>query len=416
MKENSVMLIIPRNEEDIYSPSKIIENLKLSKDLELIDINKGSEEKCSITVSVKIGENDIDFQFYPTELTIPEFINTNHFFTDIDREAINKSEVALVMDMEYKGDIIENYHNQLKIVNVLVADKLAVLDVPSEKILSGKWVKIAAESMTAPSPKYIYTVQAISDSEESDEVWLHTHGLGRCGFSELEILDSTKKMCSAHYNVIDILAKRLIENNSQPEFGEPIFLARFSDEIGIVATIIPWQEALQYYPNIEYGTQEDRQDPVHSENNGCIMIYSSEDDYKNKRYSKISHYDGVIENNPIYMLSKRETDRMSNLAKERFEYVRELSQKSGDWKILVKIGMEVDEQYRGENSECEREHLWFELDKVTGNIMTAELINEPYYISSLKKGDVVESEIDDITDWCIITKERRYTPDDVYMM
>ena len=82
---------------------------------------------------------------------------------------------------------------------------------------------------------------------------------------------------------------------------------------------------------------------------------------------------------------------------------------------IVKIGVTVDEEYR-KDGEPGREHMWFEVKKINEDSIEAELTNDPYYVSSIKKGDVATYPIDMITDWILFTKDYRITPDDVYLL
>ena len=118
----------------------------------------------------------------------------------------------------------------------MLPDALAVIDDSSEKILSGRWVALAAESEVPPAPRYLYTAQAVSGEE--DCVWLHTHGLNRCGRPELEVLASTKDNYQEHYNVLETLANRILEDEEVPEFGSPYFLAS-SQSISVTTRGIP---------------------------------------------------------------------------------------------------------------------------------------------------------------------------------
>ena len=124
--------------------------------------------------------------------------------------------------MMFGEDALDSYHLQLKLIHAVLPDAVAVLDDSSEKILSGHWVALAAVSSVPPAPRYIYTAQAVSGEEEI--VWLHTHGLNRCGISELEVLNSTKDTYNSHYNVLETMANRLLELEEPLEPEEPCLL------------------------------------------------------------------------------------------------------------------------------------------------------------------------------------------------
>src|SRR5690606_21384034 len=92
--------------------------------------------------------------------------------------------------------------------------------------------------------------------------------------------------------------------------------------------------------------------------------------------------------------------------KEKYNFTE--NDEENAWTFLVKLGIEVDE---GEG----REHLWFEvthideLDNITGI-----LLNQPYWIESLKQNDVKTYSLDFLTDWVIYGSETNYTPDTIY--
>ncbi|MBQ5513233.1 MAG: DUF4026 domain-containing protein, partial [Bacteroidales bacterium] len=63
-------------------------------------------------------------------------------------------------------------------------------------------------SKVAPSPDYMFTIHAVNDSEEgTDSVWLHTHGLTRCGTIELEILGADLDNWQELGNALNQIAK-----------------------------------------------------------------------------------------------------------------------------------------------------------------------------------------------------------------
>ena len=120
----------------------------------------------------------------PVEFQLPELYRCQHLFPDVDAEAIE-----LGPDRPFRRDGVRR-GSPCFLPSAAEADLfsgppelLAVIDDSSEKILSGRWVTLAARSQVAPAPRYLYTAQAVSGDE--DCVWLHTHGLNRCGCPEL---------------------------------------------------------------------------------------------------------------------------------------------------------------------------------------------------------------------------------------
>lgn len=80
------------------------------------------------------------------------------------------------------------------------------------KILSGRWVKLVSESAIPPSPKYLYSIHAINNAKQDNDIWLHTHGLNRCGSVELEIIGAAKESYNLVGNIIETVATSVIYN------------------------------------------------------------------------------------------------------------------------------------------------------------------------------------------------------------
>lgn len=406
-KEKSYMLAIPKNQEDISDIESILKRLHTTKDFKLLNtqMNDGV-----LGIKVKYKNEEYDINIYPENYEVPDLFKTQHLFSDIDIELIEKSNLGICVEMMFSDDYLDSYHLQLKVINSLLSEIVGIFDYSSEKILSGKWAKLTSESNVPPAPRYIYTTQAVIDDDNT--VWLHTHGLNRCGITELEILNSNKEMYNTHYSIIETLANRLIEMEDMLEEKEPFYIARLSEEVYLVVTLVSWQEAVNNYDYDFLGGQRDREEG-HNENTSVIYVYRSQDDCDNENYEHLSIYDELLEGNPIYMITTSETNRMKALATERINYLK-ASSKNNQNNILVKIGLTIDEEYQTDTNT--KEHIWFELKSFDNDKITGELTQEPYYVSNLHTGDIKDFSLEDMTDWLIFTPEKRITPDEVYLL
>ena len=405
-KELSFMVAIPKNEEDIADFEHLAEQLKSSSVLTL----KDSKINDMLWLKIGSGEYEYGVRIDTMEVEIPEMFRIQHFFRDIDIEAIQQQKKGLVVEMLFDEHILDSYHTQLKLIHELLPDCLAVLDGSSEKVLSGKWVALAAKSNVPPSPRYIFTVQAVSG--DSEEVWLHSHGMNRCGLPELEILNSTKDTYNDHYNIIETMAKRMLEKGEPPQEKEPMYLAMVTNEIPLMATVVHWKEALKKYPSGVLCGAGDRKEG-HNQNTDVIFCYPTPESMEKKQYYEVSVFDEYLNENPIYMLTNQETDRMRRLAAERLNYMLKMFGRE-KITILVKVGLEVDEEFKEDGNSFE--HIWFELKEKHQDTFTAELTQEPYYVKDLHEGAVMTFPYGQITDWIIFTPEGRVTPDDVYLL
>ena len=406
-KPKSYMLAVPSRPRDIEEPQLFLDRLHATGAFQLIS-ERMEEETLYLDISYE-GEA-YTAEIYPTDFTVPELYRCQHLFPDVDAEAVQAAEFGLAVVMEFGTNPLSSYHLQLKLIHTLLPDVRAVMDDSSEKILSGRWVILAAQSAVPPAPRYLFTAQAVSGEE--DCVWLHTHGLNRCGRPELEVLNSDKKTYQTHYNTLETLAYRLLEDDDTPEYGKPFFLAYVAQNIPLVITLVDWEEAVSCYPADMLGGKNDREDG-HNENTCAVFVYPTPESAEEGQYSSLDIYDEMLQDNPIYMISTSETKRMKALAAERMEFLfRAFSDKNNH--LLVKLGLLVDEPYRTDSND--REHIWFEVTDLKDGHLTAKLTQEPYYIANLHEGHVGTYEPGEITDWLIFTPEGRLSPDDVYLL
>lgn len=407
MKEKSYMLAVPEKEQDLMDLEGMLSRLAQAEGIRVLSENMDSD---IMKLDLIVEEDQCQVEIYPTGFELPEMYRIQHFFPDVDIESLQRAETGLAVEMIYGEDPLSAYHAQLRIIHALLPDKLAIFDDSSEKILSGQWAALAASSKIPPAPRYIYTVQAVSG--EDDIVWLHTHGLNRCGLPELEILDSSKDVYQSHYSVIETMANRMLEFEEPLEPMEPLFLAHMTKEISLISTLVPWNQAVEHYDEHMLGGKTDRMES-HNGNTSAIFVYPTYEDFQEGQYAPLSIYDEYLQDNPLYMVTTKETERMKALAAERIEYMKQ-TLGCEDNHILVKLGLEVDDEHKTEDNF--REHIWFELLDIKENVLTAKLTQEPYYIASLHEGYTGDYGLDEITDWMIYTPERRITPDDVYLM
>ena len=219
--------------------------------------------------------------------------------------------------MMFGEDALDSYHLQLKLIHAVLPDAVAVLDDSSEKILSGHWFAFGRCFVVPPALRYIYTAQAVSGEEEI--VWLHTHGLNRCGISELKVLNSTKDTYNSHYNVLKQWQTGFWSWKNRWSRRSPLYLARLTDRAALVTTLVPWKEAVELYDDDMLGGKGDRAEG-HNGNTSVIFTYPSKADYEEGNYSPLSHYDEILGNNPIYWISAGDGTDEGAGSRTRFLY------------------------------------------------------------------------------------------------
>ena len=404
-EEKSYMLVIPDDSKEDFMTG-IFERVSKVEGIEVKETQPWTFNE-SGKIKFAYENEEYEVQFYPSEFSVPASYITNVYsLSEDEKEKIMNAHMALTIVMEFHKDFKQSYHLQLKLAVAMIPNLLGIMDESAEKFMSAAWAIMAANSKVTPGPNNLYTVQAVSG--ENGEVWLHTHGLCRCGLTELEILESDRENYNNHYHLISTYASYLIDKKG--DFNPQVdsaYIGVLSNRQPIVVTCVPWTKGLQEYKKLTLGGVNDRKD-AHNSKTSLLFIYKSESDEKQHLLSKVSEYNDLWGENPIFFISDEETARMKELAIERFNFVKEQFTKEAN-KIIIKIGIPVDE---GDNLE----HIWFELIELNGERFKAKLTQEPYNVRNMHEGDEAWYCVDDITDWIIYTPDFTVTPSSAYML
>lgn len=401
-EKESYMIVIPEVitkelVDGIMERVTNIEGVKIKKKHELTDKKPGK-------IKLSYENEEYEVGYYPAPFSLPEmYINKNYYFSEKELEKLRNAKAGLTIFMKFNKDAKKSYHLQLKLALAMIPNMIGIMDESAEKMLPASWAKMAANSKVTPGPNDLFTVQMVS--EENGEIWLHTHGLCRCGITELEILQSDKENCNEHYNIISTLASYLIDKNK--EYHNSAYIGILSNRQPIVVTYTSWTKGLKEYENLNLGSIRDRQDG-HNSKTSIIFIYKSEEDEKQGKFTKVSEFNGLWGDNPIFFISNEETARMKELAMERFGLVKEEANKKEN-KIIIKIGLPVD-------NDDNAEHIWFELIEFEGDKFKAKLLQEPYNVKDIHEGDERWYTVKDVTDWTIYTPDFAVNPGSAYLL
>jgi len=402
-EEKSYMLAIPKNEdEDILRDS--LDRISAIEGVEVKD-NYYNVEENVFYVKLTYEKEEYEIGYYHGGVSIPEYyLNKNFLFREEEKEALLSAKKSITIFMAFNKNPKKSYHLQLKLACAIVPDLIGVMDESAEKMLPAKWVKLTADSHVLPNPESLFTVQAVTGE---DKVWLHTHGLNRCGITELEILESDVQNYRNHYNLISTYAKYLIDKEDFNPRENSAYIGCLIDYTPVVVTCKSWTEGILEYKKLDLGGIKDREEG-HNSNTSIIFLYQSEEDENNNVLSKVSVYDKLWGENPIFFMSNEETARMKELAMERFDYAKKAFENKENT-ILIKIGLPLEE-------EGKFEHIWFELLEIKGKKFKAKLTQEPYNVEDIHEGYEAWYTIENVTDWIIYTKEFAVNPDNIYLL
>lgn len=327
---------------------------------------------------------------------IKEIIGTitkNQYFSLKDRNILDQANKGIEVAMKYNGDILDAYHLHLKVLTTILPELNGVLDISSLKILNKSWVKMASEAIIPPDPVYLVNFHGVIHENES--VWLHSHGLRRCGYREIEISDLTKEYINEGGQILEYLAKNMLTSKS--------FETLWEKEVFWLLNNFP----LTF---IEATAKIEERD----ENHGDffeLALYETEENYQKGVISPIELLTPIIKENPLFYLTESETKRMSILAREREKYLLNVLGCEGYYP-LIKFGIATDEPE--ENGELE--HLWFEVISYNEKKYEVKLKNQPYFIKGLNEGDTLMLDKKQMTDWLIYFEDMYVTPDTSYIL
>ncbi len=409
-KDLSYMMVIPYSVEEIRDVKHVVERLYACSDIRLIEDHFDE----GVKMTVEIREKIYHITFYPRQVEIPDMVREQNRLLPEEVEIVRSASAGLMVEMEFGDNIFASYHAQLMILNALVEKPAAVLDFSAELLLSGKWLSLAATSAVPPAPHYLFCGQGILN-EEGRKVWLHTHGLNRCGLPELEILNADEDTWSPYGNLLDMVASRMISEEQALIEEAPFYIARLSNGQPLMITLIPWQKALEKEGELSIGGSKDRNEG-HDGYSDALYFYKTPSDHQNGNFSHLSEVAELLDDNPMYMISNRETERMRALAIERLDYVKEAFKRE-DAFILLKMGCRVDDP---DEAGTEFEHCWFKVLDIKGDEAMVELTHDTYYIKDMYQGGIYTLPLSTVTDWYIYIENEqeraRYSPDQVYLL
>lgn len=403
-EEKSYMMIIPRDiEGDLLKQA--LNELEKAKEIKLLSQNYKLEET-TLYIKVLYQEEEYEIGIFVGGVSIPEYYLNGIFFTEEERKGILNAKKALTIFMKFNENVKKCYHLQLKLANIMVKDFIGVLDESAERMLAKRWVKMSAESNVLPSAKNLFTVQGVIGKH--NKVWLHTHGLCRCGFTELEILDIDDANQQNYYNLLITYAMQLVDKNEKSDLHyKGAYIGQLINGYPVVATCVSWTKGILEYKKLGLGGLEDRKNS-HNSKTSIVFLYTSENDENKHILSKVSIYDKLWGDNPLFFYSDEETRRMKDLAMEKFDYLKKAI-KDKDNTILIKVGLYSEKEKR-------YEHIWFELLEFSKDKFKGRLTQEPYYFDDIHKGYENWYSKSDVTDWIVYTPKYSVSPDNAFLL
>lgn len=329
-------------------------------------------------------------------------------WNDEEREQLEQSRWLLgVETVLHPDDPIASYHRQLQLCRRICPQSPAVYDANAYRLRSGSLVDRMTSTGIPPRTSELFRIHAVDSGEEDGSCWLHTHGLARATFPDVEILQVPSSLFRAGAWLIRNFVDRYL-GHELPDASTPF-------EVGHKISLAwrPWDEAVNELSADALGGLNDRidDDDEHA-GTRIVLVAGKRSGWFRKRWrpplSVLKHVD---RDGAIATVSHHETERMSQLARERWPELGMLFARHGrheDWTFLVKLGYRVD---GGEPHE--REHLWFEVHEIVPDRLRGRLLNKPLQISHMNTDQEDWHDLEILTDWKIYSPLGEFTPENV---
>jgi len=320
-------------------------------------------------------------------------------------------------------DPMSSFVESLRWLAGALPDTPAILDVNtttwhSRETLNDVFLSDEGIEPPASALWVIHVVAADETDRDTGTVWLHTHGLWRCGVAELEMLEVPADAANDAALLLNRVAALLLENAIPPP-GAPF-------EIGtdLRVTFQPWQTVVPYLGEDIPGNAADREETDDNAHTGIRAVLCAETPRGQFRRLWVwpeDVVDRLMRDEAVVYVTHRETERQARMARATwpqlataFASLGEIVRRTDDERrivFLLKSGYAPSE-----GQDVDREHLWFEVQDIQGDTATACLINEPILIRDMQPGDVTTLERGRISDWCVMTSGRSFQPDDVHQL
>ena len=410
----SFLMVVPRDVEEIKDLDALMHHLRtaLEADSTVEILQFGTDDEGMPRLSLGYQDETYEINLIPETFQLDGLYRLCHDLPQEDLEQLTEV-IGVTVQTFFHEDVQAGLHLQLKVLNALLENPLAVVDFSRERVLSPVWLRMAAESAVPPALSYLFSIQAVADNEHS--AWLHSHGLYRCGYPEVEALNVPHDRVPMVGEILSCFAETILDRGGFPPEDQPVCLARISEEELLLVSWRRWENCMEEYPADCLGVGENR-DESHRGPSAVVSFYNSPEDADAQRRLPLAQLDPERYQHPIYNLSTEETERMQALAVERLDWLRK-GLTLPDAKAIVKMGLDQDEDRAEEDDFYNgKEHIWMEVQTLKEDTVVAQLINEPYFIRALHMGDELEVELSRLTDWRLFARERQITPDEVYLL
>lgn len=268
---------------------------------------------------------------------------------------------------------------------------VAALDVAAQRI----WTREALDDELAHDAPLdvdqMYVLHAVSG--DAGVYWLHSHGLDMLGAFDFDILRPDPAHVVDSVGVVRAMALASIEGRLRPG-GDPMRPCSLEQQVrGVLADEFMRQATPEDARLRDPSDHTEQRVVLCDPHAKLVPAWLSK-----PRPSRL--FQEKLPDEALVFYSNSASRRARERACGTYPRMRAAMEEFASMELpaLVKLAYEVD---GGGENDCE--HLWFEVHGCHEDELDATLINEPYQIAAMHKGDRARHPVSRLSDWQIMT-------------
>ena len=328
-------------------------------------------------------------------------VDWDPFLTADERqEALAGQTGVCVLVQGKRGNVLRDRKFLLRYMRALMGDDgVSSLDHVGQRF----WSRQALDEelshdadLDVTSIHVLHTITADEEKsdQESEVVWVHSHGLAEIGFLDFDILKPSADVLGRGNDALRAIALALVEGKvtgtvASFPLAHPGGDVRFV-EIGDFLRKAP--------ADVLALRQADKDHNVKR-----LVLCEPEGKLLGRWFGKVRPSRFLSQEAPDEMLvrfSSEATELMAERARATYSVFRALAAEFAELElpVLAKLGYVIDG-----GKEDEKEHLWFEVHDAKDGRLDATLGNDPFHIARMKQGQRDWHDLERMTDWTILT-------------
>lgn len=321
-------------------------------------------------------------------------------------------------------DPLADFVTLLRILAAAIPESPAILDVDAMQWHRREMLDELIDSEIEPAARILWCIHAVTAQptapEETSSVWLHTHGLARCGLPELEMLEVPSEHTASGAELINMVANSMLESGPPPR-GQTIQLGS-----GMQAALYPWRDVVSNLHDASLGHARDRIDAATGEEDahgGVRAVIGPSIEAGGISPGSLWPRDALKafdDGTTTVFQTARATARQAALAQSTFDEMATafaamradglLGSASDQCAVLIYVPFE------NADDEESREHMWLEVSSIDRDRITAKLLNAPMLVTDLRLGDETVVPRESVGNWRVRIGSVGYSPDEVKAM